>query len=211
MVLLELPNLLKLLGGETLYPLGDLPHAQPFVVGGLKGAKDGRPKLGLARDLLGLPEDVLGLLRGFLGHPKALAGGLLGGPKPLPCYLLGGLEPLLGGPLEGPHALLGVGEGREEVAVGPDPTLGKSPHALLLPAHAPREGLCSTRVVLGLLAHNLYGVTYPALHELGVALLELKEPHAVCEELLGRPGVVLLEPHELQPAFGDPYAAALRC
>ena len=49
------------------------------------------------------------------------------------------------------------------------------------------------------------------LHELGVALLELKEPHAVGEELLGRPGVILLEPHELQPAFGDPDAAALGC
>src|SRR5215217_3964269 len=106
MVLLELAHLLELLGREALYPLGDLRDAQPFVVGGLQCAKDGAPKLGLARDLLGLPEDVLGLLRGFLGYPKALAGSLLGGPKPLPRYLLGDLEPLLGGPLEGPHALL---------------------------------------------------------------------------------------------------------
>src|SRR5215213_671671 len=46
---------------------------------------------------------------------------------------------------------------------------------------------------------------------LGVSLLELKEPHAVGEELLGRPGVLLLEPHELEPAFGDPDGAALSC
>ena len=45
-----------------------------------------------------------------------------------------------------------------------------------------------------------------ALHELRVALLELEEPHAVGEELLGRPGVILLEPHELEPAFGDPVS-----
>src|ERR687889_1336922 len=158
-----------------------------------------------------MAKDILAPLCGLLGFPKTLAGGLLGGPKTLPCYLLGGLEPLLGGPLEGPHALLGVGEGAEEVPVGPDPTLTERPKALLLPAHGPGEGLCSAHVVLGLLAHNLDGLTHPALHELGVALLELQEPHAVCEELLGRPGVLLLEPHELEPAFGDPDAATLGC
>src|SRR5215213_1565191 len=209
MVLLELAHLPELLGREALDPLGDLRDGQLVVVGGLKGAKDGGPKLGLARDLLGLPEDVLGLLRGFLGYPKALAGGLLGGPKPLPCYLINCLEPLLGGPLEGPHALPSVGEGAEEVTVGTDPTLGKRPHALLLSAHSPREGLCGAHVVLGLLAHDLDNVTHPALHELGVFLLELQEPHAVSEELLGRPGIILLEPHELESAFSDPDAAAL--
>src|SRR5215218_3889992 len=209
MLLLELPNLLKLLGREALYPLGDLRDAQPFVVGGLKGAKDGRPKLGLARDLLGLPEDVLGLLRGFLGYPKALAGGLLGGPKTLPCYLLSGLQALLGGPLEGPHALPSVGEGREEVRVGTDPTLGKRPEAFLLPAYGTGEGLGGTGVVLGLLAQDLHGVSRPGPDELGVLLLELKDPYALGEELLGGPGVVLLELDELKPAFGQPHAPAL--
>src|SRR5215212_7581701 len=209
MVLLELPNLLKLLGGEALYPLGDLLHAQLIVVCGPKCAQHGGPQLGLAGDLLGLPEDVLGPLGGLLGYPKALAGCLLGGPKPLPCYLLGDLEPLLGGPLEGPHALLHVGEGAEEVAVGTDPTLGKSPHALLLAAHTPREGLGGTRVLLGLLAHDLDGLAHPLLYELGVLLLELQEPYAVGEELLGGLGVLLLEPHELEPAFGKPNGAAL--
>ena len=64
--------------------------------------------------------------------------------------------------------------------------------------------------MLCLLTHNLNGLTHPALHELGVALLELKEPHAVCEELLGRPGIILLEPHELESAFGDADATVLR-
>src|SRR5215208_6645731 len=211
MVLLELAYLPQLLGGEILYPLGDLLHPQPFVVGGLKRSQHGGPQLGLAGDLLGLPEDVLGPLGGLLGYPKTLTGGLLGRSKPLPCYLLGGLKLLLGGPLEGPHSLLHVGEGREELPVGPDPTPAKSPYVLLLPADAPREGLGGVHVVLGLLAHNLNGLTHPALHELRVALLELKEPHAVGEELLGRPGIILLEPHELEPAFGDPDAAALGC
>src|SRR5215212_9013262 len=211
MVLLELPNLLKLLGGEALYPLGDLLHAQLIVVCGPKCAQHGGPQLGLAGDLLGLPEDVLGPLGGLLGYPQALPGGLLRGPKPLPCYLLGDLEPLLGGPLEGPHALLGVGEGAEEVPVGTNPTLGKRPHVLLLPARGPREVLGGARVLLGLLVHNLDGLTHPALHELGVALLKLQEPDAVGEELLCGPGVVLLEPHELEPAFGEPYTAALGC
>jgi hypothetical protein len=65
--------------------------------------------------------------------------------------------------------------------------------------------------VLGLLAHCFHGFARPALHELGVALLKLQEPQATCEELLGRPGALLLQPHELEPAFGKPEAAALGC
>src|SRR5215211_7450721 len=212
MVLLELAHLLELLGGEALDPPGNLCDGQLVVVCGSKRAQDGGPQLGLAGGLLGLPEDVLGPLGCLLGYPKALAGGLLGGPKTLPCYLLRDLESLLGGLLEGFHALLYVGEGAEEVPVGTDPTPGKSPHALLLAARGPREGLGGASIVLGLLAHDLYGLAHPALHELGVALLELQEPHAVGEELLGRPGVVLLHLHELESAFGDPDGAALsRC
>src|ERR671911_1079187 len=211
MVLLELTHLLKLLGGKALDPLGDLLHTQPFVVGGLKRSQHSGPQLRLAGNFLRLTKDLIGLLGCLLGYPQSLAGGLLGSLKPLPCNLLGCLEPLLGGPLEGPHALLSVGEGAEEVPVGPRPTLSKRPHVLLLPARGPREGLCSARVVLSLLAHYLYGLAHPALHELGVLLLELEEPDAVGEELLCGPGVVLLEPHELKPAFGEPYTAALGC
>src|SRR5215213_2969463 len=189
MVLLELAYLPQLLGGEILYPLGDLLHGQPFVVGGLKRSQHGGPQLSLAGNFLRLPKDLIGLLGGLLGY----------------------LKPLLGGPLEGPHALLGVGEGAEEVPVDSNPTLPERPKALLLPAHGPRDGLCGAHVVLGLLAHNLDGLTHPALHELGVALLELEEPHAFGEELLRRPRVVPLAPHALQPAFGDPDAAALGC
>src|SRR5919112_4202866 len=210
-LLLELTHLLKLLGGKALDPLGDLLHSQPFVVGGLKRSQHSGPQLRLAANFLRLTKDLIGLLGCLLGYPQSLAGGLLGSPKTLPCYLLGCLEPLLSGPLEGPHALLCVGEGVEEVPVGPDPTLAERPKALLLPAHGPGEGLCGAHVVLGLLAHNLDCLTHPALHELGVALLELQEPHAIGEELLGRPGIILLEPHELEPAFGDPDAAALGC
>src|ERR671911_2368573 len=158
-----------------------------------------------------MAEDLVGPPGGLLRDPQALLGGLLGRPKPLPCYLLGDLEPSLGGPLEGPHALLGVGEGADEVSVGPDPTLAKRPHALLLPARGPREDFGGAHVLLGLLAHDLDSLTHPALHELGVLLLELEEPDAVGEELLCGPGVVLLEPHELKPAFGEPYTAALGC
>src|SRR5918998_5778278 len=191
-VLLELPHLLELLGGKAVDPPGDLLHAQSIVVGGSKGAKDGGPKLGLVGGLLGLAEDLVGPLGGILGYPEALARDLLGG-----------LEALLGGLLEGPHALPSVGEGREEVRVGPDPTLGERPQALLLPAYGTREGLGRARVVLGLLAQHLYGVSRPVLDELGVLLLELQEPDAVGEELLGGPCVLLLELHELQPAFGE--------
>jgi hypothetical protein len=66
-------------------------------------------------------------------------------------------------------------------------------------------------VVLGLLAHSLYSLARPALHELGVALLKLQEPQATCKPLLGRPGALLLQPDELEPAFGKPEAAALGC
>src|SRR5215216_5016195 len=128
----------------------------------------------------------------------------------LQCTEDGGLKLLLpGGPLEGPHALLHVGEGGEEVLVSPHPLLRESPIPLLLLAYAPREGLGGAHVVLGLLAHNLRGIAYPALHELGVALLELKEPYAVCEPLLSRSGIVLLQLHELEPVVGKPDAAAL--
>src|SRR5215213_10305842 len=209
MVLLELADLLKLLGGKALDPLGDLLHGQPFVVGGLKRSQHGGPQLSLAGNFLRLTKDLIGLLGCLLGYPKPLLGSLLGCPKPLPCYLLGGLEPLLGGPLEGPHALPYVGEGAEEVPVDSNPTLTERPKALLLSAHGPRDGLGGARVVLGLLAHDLHGLAHPAPHELGVALLEPQEPHAVGEELLSGPGVVLLQPHELEPAFGDPDAAAL--
>src|SRR5215211_5570432 len=199
-LLLVLADLLKLLDCKAVELLHDVLYTQVLVVRGLQGTEDGGLKLLLPGGLLSTPQDLLGLLGGLLGYPEPLLG-----------HLLGSLQPLPGGPLEGPHALLHVGEWREELPVGPDPTPAKSPHALLLPEDTPREGLGGVRVVLSLLAHNLDGVTHPALHELGVALLELKEPHAVGEELLGCPGVILLEPYELEPAFGDPDAAALGC
>src|SRR5215208_220616 len=208
-LLLVLADLLELLDRKAVEVLHDVLYSQVLVVRGLQGTEDGGLKLLLPGGLLSPAQDLLGLLGGLLGYPKTLAGGLLGGSKTLPCYLLGGLKPLLGGPLEGPHALLCVGEGAEEVPVGPDPTLAERPKALLLSAHGPREGLCGAHVVLALLAHNLDGLTHPALHELGVALLELQEPYAVGEELLSRPGVVLLQLHELEPVVGKPDAAAL--
>ena len=64
-------------------------------------------------------------------------------------------------------------------------------------------------VVLGLLAQRLHSVARPALHELGVALLVLQEPHAAREPLLGSPGILLLQPHELKPAFCKPDTPAL--
>jgi hypothetical protein len=128
-----------LLCGEALDPPGDLIDGQRVVVGGLKRAKDGGPKLGLAGGLLALAEDLVGLLGGLLGYPKPLPCDLLGYLQSLPGYLLGGLKPLLGGPLEGPHALLGVGEGREEGPVGPHPLLRECPVPLLLLAYAASE------------------------------------------------------------------------
>src|SRR4028119_858032 len=131
-----------------------------------------------------------------------------GGPR-RPRPVRGGLQALPGGVLEGPHALPGVGEGAEELRVGPDPAPAERPEALLLPAHGPREGLGGAGVVLGLLAHDLDGVVGPVLDELGAATLELQQPHAGGEELLGGPGVVLLELHELPAALGEPHAPAL--
>src|SRR5215217_7018073 len=207
--LLVLADLLELLDRKAVELLHDVVYSQVLVVRGLQGTEDGGLKLLLPGGLLSPAQDLLGLLGGLLGYPEPLLGHLLGSLQSLPCYLLGGLKPLLGGPLEGPHALLYVGERREEVLVSPHPLLRESPILLLLLAYAPREDLGGAHVVLGLLAHNLDGLTHPALHELGVALLELQEPYAVGEELLGRTGVVLLQLHELEPAFGDPDAAAL--
>src|SRR3990170_2025629 len=111
---------------------------------------DRTSQLGLVGGLLGPAQDVLGPLGGLLDDPQALLGGLLGDPQALPRYLLGGLEALPGGLLEGPRGLPGVGEGREELRVGPDPAPGERPEALLLPACGTREGLGGAGVVLGL-------------------------------------------------------------
>src|SRR5215207_9573257 len=197
-LLLVLADLLELLDRKAVELLHDVLYSQVLVVHGLQGTEDGGLKLLLPGGLLSPPQDLLGLLGGLLGYPEPLVG-----------HLLGGLQSLLGGPLEGPHALLHVGEGREEVLVSPHPLLRESPIPLLLLAYAPREGLGGAHVVLGLLAQNLRGIAHPALHELGVALLELQEPYAVGEELLSRPGVVLLQLHELEPVVGKPDAAAL--
>ena len=85
----------------------------------------------------------------------------------------------------------------------------ESPIPLLLLAYAPREGLGGAHILLGLLAQNFSGIARPALHELGAALLELKELHATSEPLLSRPGVVLLQLHELEPVVGKPDTPAL--
>src|SRR5215213_9076772 len=123
--------------------------------------------------------------------------------------LLCGLQSLPGGLLARPHALPKVCEGGEKVPVGSRPGLGERPEAFLRLACAPHKGLGGAHVVLGLLAKSLYGVARPALHELRVALLELKQLHATCEPLLGRASALLLQPHELEPVFGKPHAAAL--
>src|SRR5215216_3604470 len=208
-LLLVLADLLELLDRKAVELLHDVLYSQVLVVRGLQGTEDGGLKLLLPGGLLSPPQDLLGLLGGLLGYPEPLVGHLLGSLQSLPGYLLGGLQPLLGGPLEGPHALLHVGEGREEVLVSPHPLLRESPIPLLLLAYAPREGLGGAHVVLGLLAQNLRGIAHPALHELRVALLELQEPYAVGEPLLGRPGVILQQLHELEPDVGKPDAAAL--
>src|SRR5215210_31513 len=196
-LLLVLADHPELIGSETLEPLGDLLYVQLLVIGGLQRTEND----GL---LFGLPGRPLSLLQDFVG----LLGGLLGHPETLPGYLLCCLEPLHGGLLGRPDALLEVGEGREEVPVGPHPGLGERPEALLLLARAPCEGLGSAHVVVGLLAHRFYGIARPALHEFGVALLQLQQLQAVREPLLGRPRVVLLQPHEREPAIGQPYAPA---
>src|SRR5215212_4600086 len=197
-LLLVLADLLELLDRKAVELLHDVLYSQVLVVRGLQGTEDGGLKLLLPGGLLSPPQDLLGLLGGLLGYPEPLVG-----------HLLGSLQSLRGGPLEGPHALLHVGEGREEVLVSPHPLLRESPIPLLRLAYAPREGLGGAHVVLGLLAQNLRGIAHPALHELGVALLELQEPYAVGEELLSRTGVVLLQLHELEPVVGKPDAAAL--
>jgi hypothetical protein len=58
--------------------------------------------------------------------------------------------------------------------------------------------------VLGLLAHDLDGVPRPDLDELGVLLLELQEPDALGEELLGGPRVVLLSFTNSSPPSARP-------
>src|SRR5215216_6678391 len=201
-LLLVLADLLELLYRKAVELLNDVLYSQLLVVRGLQGTEDGGLKLRLPGGLLSPPQDLLGLLGGLLGYPEPLLGHLLGSLQSLPGYLLGG-------PLEGPHAPLHVGERREEVPVSPHPLLRESPIPLLLLAYAPREGLGGAHVVLCLLAQNLRGIAHPSLHELGVALLELQEPYAVGEPLLGRPGVILLQLHELEPVVGKPDAAAL--
>src|SRR5215211_2422304 len=138
-----------------------------------------------------------------------MLGGLLGCPKALPCYLLGSFQPLLGRPLGHLHTLPKVGEGREEVPVGLRPGPAERPESLLLLAYSPREDLGGAHVLLGLLPQRLYGLARPALHELGVLLLELEQRNATREPLLDRPDALLLPPHELEPAFGNPHGAAL--
>src|SRR5215211_2061914 len=208
-LLLVLADLLELLDCKAVELLHDVLYSQVLVVRGLQGTEDGGLKLRLPGGFLSPPQYLLDLLGGLLGYPQPLLGHLLGSLQSLPGYLLGCLEPLLGGPLEGPHAPLHVGERREEVPVSPHPLLRESPIPLLLLAYAPREGFGGAHVVLGLLAKSLRGIAHPASHELGVALLELQEPYAVSEELLSRPGVVLLQLHELEPIVGKPDAAAL--
>src|SRR5829696_6105953 len=208
-LLLVLADLLELLDRKAVELLHDVLYTQVLVVRGLQGTEDSGLKLRLPGGLLSPPQDLLGLLGGLLGYPEPLLGHLLGSLQSLPGYLLGGLKPLLGAPLEGPHALLHVGERREEVPVSPHPLLRESPIPLLLLAYGPREGLGGAHVVLCLLAHNLRGLAHPALHELRVALLELQELHATSEPLLSRPDVVLLQLHELESAVGKPDAATL--
>src|SRR5215218_1019459 len=208
-LLLGLADLLELLDRKAVELLHDVLYTQVLVVRGLQGTEDSGLKLRLPGGLLSPPQDLLGLLGGLLGYPEPLLGHLLGSLQSLPGYLLGGLKPLLGAPLEGPHALLHVGERREEVPVSPHPLLRESPIPLLLLAYGPREGLGGAHVVLGLLAQNLRGLAHPALHELRVALLELQELHATSEPLLSRPDVVLLQLHELESVVGKPDAATL--
>src|SRR5215212_1467732 len=197
-LLLVLADLLELLDREAVELLHDVVYSQVLVVRGLQDTEDGGFQLRLLCGFLGLPKDLLGLL-----------GGLLSDPEPLPGGLLSCLQALVGASLEGSRALLKEGEGGEEVPVGPSPGLGERPEAFLRLACVPREGLSGAHVVLALLAKSLYGVARPALHELGVALLELEELHATCEPLLGRTGVLLLQPHEFEPVLGERHAAAL--
>src|SRR5215207_2771112 len=199
-LLLVLADLLELFDGKAIQPLGDLRYGQLIVVGCLQGTEDSDLELSFAGSLLGLPKDLIGLLCGLFSDPE-----------PLPGYLLGGLKPLPGGLLGRPHALPKVCEGGEEVPVSPSPGPGERPESLLLLACTPREGLGGAHVVLGLLAKSLHGLARPALHELGVALLELQQLNTTCEPLLGRTRTLLLQPHELKPVLGKPHGAALGC
>src|SRR5215213_11593786 len=171
-LLLVLADLLELLDGKAVQPLGDLRYGQLIVGHSLQGSEDSDLKLSFAGSLLRLAEYLIGLLCGLLSDPEPLPGDLLGGLKPLPGGLLGR-----------PHALPKVCEGCEEVPVGPSPGLGERPEAFLRLACAPHKGLSGAHILLGLLAKSLYGIARPALHELRVALLELKQLHATCEPL----------------------------
>src|SRR5215203_1382401 len=199
-LLLVLADFPELLDGKAVKPLGDLRDGQLVVVSSLQRTEDGGFDLRLLCGVLGLPEDLIGLLCGLLSDPE-----------PLPGYLLGGLQPLPGGLPGRPHALPKVCEGGEEVPVSPSPGPGERPESLLLLACTPREGLGGAHVVLGLLAKSLHGLARPALHELGVALLELQQLNTTCEPLLGRTRTLLLQPHELEPVLGKPHGAALGC
>src|SRR5215208_7620512 len=207
--LLVLADLLELSDGEIVEPPCDLIDGQLFVVGGLQRTEDGGFQLRLLCGLLGVPKDLLGVLCGLLSDPEPLSGYLLCGLQPLPCYLLSCLQALVGASLDVSRALLKEGEGGEEIPVGPSPSPGERPESLLLLACAPHEGLSGAHILLGLLAKSLHGIASPALHELGVALLELQELHATREPLPSRTGTLLLQPHELEPVFGKPHAAAL--
>src|SRR5215208_7587541 len=208
-LLLVLADLPELLDGKAVKPLGDLRDGQLVVVSGLQRTEDGGFQLRLLCGLLGLPKDLLGVLCGLLSDPEPLSGYLLCGLQPLPCYLLSCLQALVGASLDVSRALLKEGEGGEEFPVGPSPSPGERPESLLLLACAPHKGLSGAHILLGLLAKSLHGVARPALHELGVALLELQELHAPREPLPSRTGTLLLQPHELEPVFGKPHAAAL--
>src|ERR687893_245178 len=128
----------------------------------------------------GLKLGLAGRLLGLTEDLLGVLGGLLGNPKTLAGDLLGGLQSLPGDLLGGLQPLLG----------GPLEGL----HALL---HIGQGG---EKLPVG---------PNPTLHELDVALLKLEQLHTVGEPLLGRPGVVLLQPHELEPVVGQPDAAAL--
>ena len=86
--------------------------------------------------------------------------------------------------------------------IGLCPPLIKSLKDLLLLAGVAGEGLGGAQVVLGLLAQGPGAIPQPLLREANVALLELCDLHAGGKPLLGRLGVLLLEPQELHPAQG---------
>src|SRR5215208_185974 len=161
-LLLVLAELLELLNRKAVELLHDVLYSQVLVVRGLQCTEDGGLKLLLPGGLLSTPQYLLGLLGALPGYPEPLLGHLLGSLQSLPGYLLGGLQALPGCPLARPRALPKVGEGAEEVPVGPSPSPGKRPESLLLLACAPHKGFSCAHVVLGLLAKCLYGLTRPA-------------------------------------------------